>query len=176
MNQNSFCVSIFAAGFFIAISMLIPNLGLAQIEQMDKLKADMAALIAKTAELGSPNIEGTYPVCGKSVPGLYFGNIKMNNVFDVVDEVSKEHGAFSTIFVKDGSDYVSVASTIKRDDGSRAIGTVLDPNGPAIAMINKGKAYYGEATILGKPYITAYEPIRDAANNVIGIYFVGFMK
>ena len=43
-------------------------------------------------------------------------------------------------------------------------------------MVNKGEAYFGEATILGKPYVTAYEPIRDAANNVLGIYFVGFMK
>jgi len=27
-----------------------------------------------------------------------------------------------------------------------------------------------------KPYLTGYEPMRDAANNVIGIYYVGFMK
>jgi Single cache domain 3 len=45
-----------------------------------------------------------------------------------------------------------------------------------IAMINKGEAYYGEATILGKPYDTGYEPIKDTAGNVIGIYFVGYMK
>jgi len=43
-------------------------------------------------------------------------------------------------------------------------------------MINKGEAYYGKATILGKPYVTGYEPIRDAANKVIGIYFVGYKK
>lgn len=156
--------------------MLIPNLGLAQMEQMDKIKADMAALIAKTAKFGAPKIEGTDPVGGKSAPGLYFGTTKMNNFFDVVDEVVKQHDAFATIFVKDGGEYVSVASNVKKDDGSRAIGTILDPNGPAITMINKGEAYYGEANILGKPYITAYEPIRDAANNVVGIYFVGFMK
>jgi hypothetical protein len=37
-------------------------------------------------------------------------------------------------------------------------------------MINKGEAYYGDAPIFGKPYVTGYEP------NVIGIYFVGYMK
>jgi hypothetical protein len=45
-----------------------------------------------------------------------------------------------------------------------------------IAVIRKGESYYGDANILGKPYVTGYEPIRDAANNVIGIYFVGYPK
>ena len=52
----------------------------------------------------------------------------------------------------------------------------LDPKGKAIEFINKNEAFYGEATILGKPYLTGYEPMRDAANNVIGIYYVGYMK
>jgi hypothetical protein len=64
---------------------------------------------------------------------------------------------------------VRVATNLKKDDGSRAIGTILAPNGPVIAMIKKGEAYYGEATILGKPYVTGYEPIKDASGNVIGI-------
>ena len=76
--------------------------------------------------------------------------------------------------VKAGDEYVRVTTNVKKDDGSRAIGTILDPNGPAIAMIRKGEAFYGEAIILGKPYLTGYEPIRDAPNNVIGIYYVGY--
>ena len=43
-------------------------------------------------------------------------------------------------------------------------------------MIRKGEAYYGDADILNKPYVTGYEPIRDAGNSVIGIYFVGYAK
>ena len=43
-------------------------------------------------------------------------------------------------------------------------------------MIKKGEAYYGEATILGKPYVTGYDPIKDASGNVIGIYYVDYMK
>jgi hypothetical protein len=38
------------------------------------------------------------------------------------------------------------------------------------------RAKAGEADILGKPYVTGYEPIRDASNNVIGIYYVGYLK
>ena len=37
------------------------------------------------------------------------------------------------------------------------------------------EAFYGEATILGKPYLTGYEPMHDALNNVIGIYYFGYL-
>jgi hypothetical protein len=156
-----------------ATAMLMPSVSEAQ---MDKLKLSMTALHAKTAKLGEPRIEGSDPVAGKDVPALYFGKTKMNNFFDVVDEVVKEHGGTATLFVKAGDEYVRIATNVKKDDGSRAIGTILDPNGPVIAVINKGDAYWGDATILGKPYVTAYDPIKDAASKVIGIYYVGFLK
>lgn len=146
------------------------------IAQTDKVATSMATLKAKTAKLGAPKIEGMDVVAGKDVPALYFGAAKMNNFFDVVDEVVKENSGTATLFVKAGEEYVRVATNVKKDDGSRAIGTILDPKGPAIAMIKKGEAYYGDATILGKPYVTGYEPIKDSSGSVIGIYYVGYMK
>jgi hypothetical protein len=126
--------------------------------------------------LGTPRIEGTEAVAGKDVPSLYFGTTKMNNNFDVVDEVVKEHHGTATLFVKAGDEYVRVATNVKKNDGSRAIGTILDPHGPVIVVIRKGEAYYGNATILGKPYVTGCDLIRDASGNVIGIYYVGYRK
>jgi hypothetical protein len=82
----------------------------------------------------------------------------------------------ATLFVKVGNDSVRVATNVKKDAGSRAIGTILDPNGPVFPMIQKGEPYYGDATILGKPYVTGYEPIKDASGQVIGIYYVGYLK
>lgn len=161
----------------IATAVLVPGISKAQGDvQIDKVRASMAALKAKTAQLGAPKVEGSDPVAGKDVPALHFGTSKMNNFFDVVDEVAKEHGGTATLFVKAGDEYVRVATNVKKSDGSRAIGTILDPNGPAIAMIQKGDAYYGEASILGKSYITGYEPIRDTSGTVIGIYYVGYIK
>jgi Cache 3/Cache 2 fusion domain len=136
----------------------------------------MADLIAKTGALGAPKLEGKDPVAGKDVPGLYFGATEMNNNFDVVDQVVKETGGTATLFVRSGEEYVRVTTNLKKSDGSRAIGTILDPKGPAIEMIKKGDAFYGEATILGTAYVTGYEPIRDASQKVIGIYYVGYMK
>jgi hypothetical protein len=100
----------------------------------------------------------------------------MNNNFDLVDELVKKAGGTATIFVKSGDDYVRVATNMKKDDGSRAIGTVLDPKGKAITSIQKNDAFYGEVDILGKPYVTGYEPIRDPSKGVIGIYYVGYLK
>jgi hypothetical protein len=136
----------------------------------------MAALMAKTKALGAPKIEGVDPIGGKEAPALYFGSAKINNSFDLVDALAREQGGVATLFAKSGDDFIRVSTNVKKDDGSRAIGTVLNPKGPVIAVIRKGESYYGDANILGKPYVTGYEPIRDAANNVIGIYFVGYPK
>lgn len=136
----------------------------------------MAALMAKTKALGAPKIEGVDPIGGKEAPALYFGSPKINNSFDLVDALAREQGGVATLFAKSGDDFIRVSTNVKKDDGSRAIGTVLNPKGPVIAVIRKGESYYGDANILGKPYVTGYEPIRDAANNVIGIYFVGYPK
>ena len=91
----------------------------------------------------------------------------VNNNFDLVDGVVAKGGGTATVFVKHGENFVRVVTNVKKDDGSRATGTVLDPNGKVIANIRNNEPYYGEAMILGKTYQTAYEPIRDADNKVI---------
>jgi Cache 3/Cache 2 fusion domain len=74
--------------------------------------------------------------------------------FDRVENIVKQHGSTATIFVKTGNAYVRVSTNVKKDDGSRAIGTILDSAGKAIQAINKNEDFYGEVRILGKPYIT----------------------
>ena len=174
MNLRHATIGILATGSVIAASMLMPT---ATYAQDPKVKQAMELLIAKTGKLGRPKLEGTDAVADKSVPALYFGTTRMNNNFAVVDEVKAEVGGTATLFVRAGEDYVRVATNVPKPDSSgRAIGTILDPAGPAIAMIKKGEAYYGEAAILGVPYVTGYEPIRDAQRSVIGIYYVGYAK
>src|SRR3954453_19701648 len=142
----------------------------------EDVQVAMQLLKSKAAMLGAPSVKGEEAVAGKTVPALYFGENKKNKNFVLVDEVKKEKGGTATLFVKSGDDFVRVATNVKKDDGSRAIGTVLDPKGKAIAAIAKGESYFGEADILGKPYTTGYEPIRNAGGNVVGIYYVGYLK
>ena len=142
----------------------------------EDVQAAMQLLKSEAAALGVPNVRGEEAVAGQTVPALYFGSTKMNNNFALVDQVQKQKGGTATFFVKSGDEFVRVATNVKKDDGSRAIGTILDPKGKAIAAIAKGESYFGEANILGKAYITGYEPIRDASNKIIGIYYVGYLK
>jgi len=167
-------VCILLAIGFLAIPMLIPSVGTAQDTRVAK---SMAALKDKTAKLGAPKIEGTEAVGGKDCPALYFGSTKMNNNFAIVDEVAKEdgRGMTATLFVKAGDEYCRVATNVPKPDGSgRAIGTVLA--GPALEAIQAGKAYYGKAPILGTPYVTGYEPIKDASGATIAVYYVGYSQ
>ena len=142
----------------------------------ENVKAAMQFLKSNAAALGAPSTKGEEAVVGKNAPALYFGETKMNNNFELVDEVQKEKGGTATIFTKSGEEFVRVATNVKKDDGSRAIGTLLDPKGKAFAAIAKGESFYGDVQILGKPYVAGYEPIRDASNKIIGIYYVGYPK
>lgn len=173
MTLKQASIGFFVLGCMMAGSLLLPRVGYAQDA---KVKTAMALLKTNAAKLGPPKIEGTDSVAGKQVPAIYFGSTKQNNNFTLVDDVVKEAGGTATIFVKSGDDFVRVATNVKKDDGSRAIGTVLDPKGKAIEALKKNEAFYGDVDILGKPYTTGYEPIFDAGKNIIGIYYVGYMK
>jgi hypothetical protein len=173
MKRRKFIVSGLWAGWVVSTSIFAPGLGRAQ---SDKVKESMVILVHKAEALGTPKVEGADPVGGKNAPALYFGPTKINNWFELVDAVAQEQGGVVTLFVRSGDDFIRVATNIKKDDGSRAIGTVLDPKGPVIGGMREGVAYYGDAMILGKPYDTGYEPILDGDLNVIGIYFVGYAK
>jgi hypothetical protein len=158
MYRNNFIACLLTLTCFI---ILIPSLGTAQT---DKVKTSMAAFKAETAKLGEPKVQGS---------DLYFGKTKVSA--DVVDAVVKKQGGAATLFVKSGDQYVRVATTVKKDDGTSAVGTALDASNPAIAKLNNGEAHYGDATIFGKAYDAGYDPIKDASG-VVGAYFVGYSK
>ena len=183
MNIKQFAIGISTVALFIGSAPSLPtfgqqvqdaNLPSASDVQDARVKTAMDLLESMANKLGSPKIQGTDLVAGDQVPAIYFGSTKINNNFDLVDDVVKQAQGTATIFVKNGDKYVRVATNVKKDDGSRALGTLLDPNGKAIESIKKNRAFYGEVDILGKPYITGYKPILDASQNVIGIYYVGY--
>ena len=108
-----------------------------------------------------------------STPTLRAGLKTLNLDETVVDDFLARTGAISTIFVRDGDNYVRIATSLRKEDGSRAMGTPLDRQSPAFAQINKGEAYRGLAALFGKRYITQYQPVKDASGTVVGILFVG---
>jgi len=172
MTQKSFFVAILVAGWLMTTSTLMPSVARAQDDQ--RIAESMRSLMAMTARLGAPKLEGKEAAGDKEAPALYFGTTKINNNFDIVDAVRKEdgRGMTATFFAKSGDEYIRVSTNVPKPDGSRAIGTVLE--GPALESIKAGKSFYGQVPILGRPYITGYEPIKDSSGAQIGIYYVGY--
>jgi Cache 3/Cache 2 fusion domain len=159
---------------FLATTVLIPSFGNAQDARVAK---SMAALKDQTTKLGAPKIDGKDVVGGRDAPALYFGLTKMNNNFSVVDAVAEEggRGTAATLFVKSGDDYIRVATNVSTRIGSgRGLGTIL--TGAPLESIKAGNAYDGKTSILGTPYVSGYEPIKDASGATIGVYFVGYTK
>ncbi len=175
MNRRSYVIGILAAVCFGITGSMIPSIGHAQADP--RVTKSMESLKGMTAKLGAPKLEGKEAVGGKDAPVLFFGSTKVNNNFDIVDAVGKEdgQGMTATLFAKSGDEYIRVSTNVPKPDGSgRAIGTVLA--GPALEAIKAGKAYYGEVPILGTPYMTGYEPIKDSSGGQIGVYYVGYKK
>jgi len=127
-----------------------------------------------TLKLGPPRSSGRATLGRNEVPGLWFGDTLVVSRFDLVDGVTELAGGTATLFVRDGTNFVRVSTNVKTADGSRAIGTILDPQGKAIAAIREGQSFLGVVDILGKSYFTAYEPIISETGETIGIWYTGY--
>ena len=141
---------------------------------MQMVESGMKLLKQFGKDKGVPRLEGFQVVGEKTVPGLYLGDSLQNNRFDIVDAVTGIQGGTATLFVKSGDEFVRVSTNVIKGDGTRAIGTILAPQGKAIKKINQNEAYYGVVDILGNQYLTGYEPIHNAEGAVIGIWYVGY--
>ncbi len=109
---------------------------------------------------------------GKSTPALKLGGKVLNLDFSVPDGFSAETGGSATIFAADGEEFVRISTSMKMENGARAVGTSLDRTGPAYAALREGRSYLGLATLFGKQYLTHYEPVRDAAGKVVAALHV----
>ena len=153
--------------FVLLAALLMLSTGsMAPVQAADSqnVKEAMQALKDSALKLGKPKLDGET---------LFFGTAKINGDFTLVDGIKTKYGATATLFAKKGANFVRISTNVVKD-GARAVGTILDPSGPAIAAIKQGNAYYGLVDILGKIYDTGYEPIKTDAGEVVGIYYVGY--
>ena len=67
-----------------------------------------------------------------------------------------------------------IATNVSTRIGRRGLGTIL--TGAALKSIKEGNPYYGKTSVLGTPYVSGYEPIKDVSGATIGVYFVGYTK
>ncbi len=102
---------------------------------------------------------------------LMAGDYVINGNYELPDKIHKIFGSTASILMGD----LRVSTNIRKEDGSRAVGTRL--TGRAYdAIFREGKPYRGEAMILGVPYFTAYDPIKNDKGEIIGALYVGVTK
>jgi methyl-accepting chemotaxis protein len=152
---------------------LINILSITDTIMNERVVSSMALLKLRGAELGTPRQSGTATVKNTTASQLFLGSQPQANDFTLVDGLTDIMGGTATLFSKTGDDFIRVSTNVIKD-GQRAIGTKLAPSGKAMAKIKRGEAYYGAVDILGSPYLTAYEPMRDSTGTVIGIWYVGY--
>ena len=107
-------------------------------------------------------------------PALYLGATRLNNEFTEVDDFTRMTAGVATVFVRDGDEFVRITTSLTKQDGTRALGTVLDHQHPAYQKLLAGQGYVGRALLFDRFYMTQYTPVRDAGGRVIAVLFVGF--
>jgi methyl-accepting chemotaxis protein-2 (aspartate sensor receptor) len=112
-------------------------------------------------------------ILGTVIPRLLNGNTLLNLNYGEVDRFTFKTRSTGTLFVARGEDFVRVTTSVKKQNGERAVGTVLERSHPGYRMLRAGQPYTGYATLFGKQYMTQYEPIRDSTGEVIGALYVG---
>ncbi len=118
---------------------------------------------------------------GEKVIGVLYGGILLNRNFEIVDQVKelvykdetykgREIGT-ATIFQYD----TRISTNVRNEEGERAIGTRVSKEVNQ-AVLERGEAWIDRAFVVNDWYITAYEPIRNIDDEIIGILYVGILE
>lgn len=138
-------------------------------------KATIATMDARLAKMGEPRLEGADKAGDVAAPALFYGARKINNNFDVVDEVKKTSGATATVFVKNGDEFTRVSTNVLTSEGKRGVGTNL-ARAKAYEAVNKGEQFCGQVDVLGTPFDACYNPVKDKGGKIIGATYIGYKK
>lgn len=143
----------------------------------DEAEADLTSTVAALVdELDEESIvlTATAPRSGVNATLLRSeGELTITSALvDRISRVTKSHVTYFDLNPS-SKEFERVMTSIQRPDGTRAVGTVLDPSGPAKAVLMKGQAFTGRVDILGTEYLTRYEPVFDRQDRVAGAVFAG---
>ncbi|WP_229223490.1 methyl-accepting chemotaxis protein [Duganella sp. sic0402] len=115
----------------------------------------------------------TVDIGGKPTPSLKYAGKTLNLDFTIPDKFTNDTGVIVTIFAATGEDFVRVSTTVRKENGDRAVGTQLDRSHPSYQVLRSGNTYIGLANLFGKPFITQYDPVKDSNGKTIGVLFIG---
>jgi len=137
----------------------------------------------KLAETSGMVLKSAYPVLdfNGDVLGALTGGVLLNRNYEIVDRIKnivfkdatykgKEIGT-ATIFFGD----LRISTNVKDKEGNRAIGTRAMREVQE-QVLQKGRPWIQRAFVVDDWYITAYEPIVDVEDKIVGMLYVGMME
>ncbi len=98
---------------------------------------------------------------------LYKGGTKLNDNFTLIDKLGEVLGYKVTIFQND----TRITTNVTKD-GERTVGTKADEK-VIKKVLEAGDSYTGTANVVGNELHVAYIPIKNLANENIGMFFIG---
>jgi len=113
--------------------------------------------------------------------GVLYGGILLNRNYEIVDRVKeivykgekykgRDKGT-ATIFQHD----LRISTNVPNENGQRAIGTRVSKE-VNNAVLVEGLPWIDRAFVVNHWYITAYEPIKNINEEIIGILYVGMLE
>jgi len=182
--------SVLETGHSFASTVIIPyeelvkeSPALAEQARIKLIPTTKAVPRRQTEETSGMMLKAAVPVMSHNneLVGVIYGGLLLNRNFEIVDKVKdmvykgmtykgRDIGT-ATIFLKD----TRISTNVKKKDGSRAIGTRVSAE-VYNQVLKKGKTWKDRAFVVNDWYITAYEPIRDVSNKIIGILYVGILE
>ncbi len=97
----------------------------------------------------------------------------LNLNFEKIDKVSKLIDSTATVFIKQNDKFIRVTTSLKKENGERAVGTELNQETKAYKKLINGEKYIGVTKLFGSTYMTMYEPIFDENSKIIGALYIG---
>ncbi|NYG53983.1 methyl-accepting chemotaxis protein [Nocardioides perillae] len=119
------------------------------------------------------------------VGGTWLGQVvDPEQTTPLVDELKELTGATVTVFQRMNArgDMLRVGTNVITADGVRALGTYIPTVGaegvpsPVLASVLEGETFRGNAFVVDSWYVSAYQPVEDAAGRVVGMLYVGLKQ
>jgi two-component system NtrC family sensor kinase len=171
-------------------NLLLKSDELAEKANISILKTEYARPTDRTVENRGMILETAVPMLDENdeVYGIVYGGILLNRRYDLVDRIrsmvfgteyfdGKPLGTV-TIFLEDVRIATNVVTADSPDESGeviRAVGTIVSHEVYS-KVIEQGERFADRAFVVNDWYLSAYDPIRDANNNIIGILYVGLLE
>ncbi len=156
---------------------------LAERAMIESILIDREKKSRKVVETSGMVLKSTHPILdfNGEVLGVLTGGVLLNRNYEIVDQIkeivfknAKYKGrdiGTATIFLGD----LRISTNVIDKEGNRAIGTRAMKEVQE-QVLGAGVPWIQRAFVVEDWYITAYEPIYDVQNKIVGMLYVGMLE